>query len=274
MDGPHYSVQWGGLGPIPDKQQPPSQPWHHSWQASLQSIYAQVFTMLGAGFKPNKPSPFFGLDAARWCRETMAPRDYMNGDYFHYWLTALCSFIHDYGPAAIGIDAAELVKRRITTSQQLQRNAAIRAVAFRQAVPGVQGPTDRGALAGIYDSADYDPQQVGSIDAIGLRARFKVGDRVRVKSVQGNWHTRCYPYVRGREGVISVFYGLTEEKPGQFDGRYHGPYPEVACQSRQKFYAPVYGVRFRGVDVFGESNVDPRLWVNLDLWEPHLELVA
>jgi hypothetical protein len=48
----------------------------------------------------------------------------------------------------------------------------------------------------------------------------------------------------------------------------------VACQSRQKFYAPVYGVRFRGVDVFGESNVDPRLWVNLDLWEPHLELVA
>ena len=167
MDGPHYSVQWGGLGPIPDKQQPPSQPWHHSWQASLQSIYSQVFTMLGAGFKPNKPSPFFGLDAARWCRETMAPRDYMNGEYFHYWLTALCSFIDDYGPAAIGIDAAELVKRRITTSQQLQRNAAIRAVAFRQAVPGVQGPTDRGALAGIYDSADYDPQQVGSIDAIG-----------------------------------------------------------------------------------------------------------
>lgn len=274
MDGPHYSVQWGGLGPIPDKQQPPSQPWHHSWQASLQSIYAQVFTMLGAGFKPNKPSPFFGLDAARWCRETMAPRDYMNGEYFHYWLTALCSFIHDYGPAAIGIDAAELVKRRITTSQQLQRNAAIRAVAFRQAVPGVQGPTDRGALAGLYDSADYDPQQVGSIDAIGRRARFKVGDRVRVKPVQGNWHTRCYPYVRGREGVITVFYGLTEEKPGQFDGRYHGPYPEVACQPRQNFYAPVYGVRYRGGDVFGESNVDPRLWVNLDLWEPHLELVA
>jgi len=25
--------------------------------------------------------------------------------------------------------------------------------------------------------------------------------------------------------------------------------------------------------VFGATNVDPRLWVNLDLWEPHLELL-
>ena len=70
-----------------------------------------------------------------------------------------------------------------------------------------------------------------------------------------------------------VFYGLSEEKPGRFDGKYHGPYPEVACQSRQKFYAPVYGVRFKGTYVFGDNNVDPRLSVNLDLWEPHLELI-
>lgn len=48
----------------------------------------------------------------------------------------------------------------------------------------------------------------------------------------------------------------------------------MASQSRQKFYAPVYGVRFKGVDLFGEQNVDPRLIVNLDLWEPHLELLS
>ena len=70
-----------------------------------------------------------------------------------------------------------------------------------------------------------------------------------------------------------VSYGLSEEKMGQFDGKYHGPYPEVACLSRQKFYAPVYGVRFRGVDVFSTTNVDPRLTLNIDLWEPHLELI-
>jgi nitrile hydratase len=124
----------------------------------------------------------------------------------------------------------------------------------------------------LFRSDRYDPQQVGSVEAIGQRPRFQVGDRVKVRHLQGNWHTRCYPYVRGSEGTVMVYYGLSDEQPGRFDGRYHGPYPEVACQSRQKFYAPVYGVKFKGADVFGDQNVDPRLVVNLDLWEPHLEL--
>lgn len=272
MDGPHYSVQWGGLGPIPDKQQSSKQPWHQPWQAFMQSIYAQVFTALGKGFIPANPSPFFGLDAARWCRETMSPQDYINGDYYSYWLSAICSFVHDYGPAAIGIDAEDLIRLKITTREEITRNATMRRIAYRQQVPGVMGPRGAGNLAGLYESNDYDPDRAGSISAIGERARFKVGDRVRVRHVQGNWHTRCYPYVRGCEGVVHVFYGLSEEKLGRFDGKYHGPYPEVTCQSRQKFYAPVYGIRFQGVDVFGEVNVDPRLTVNLDLWEPHLEL--
>jgi hypothetical protein len=273
MDGPHFSVQWGGLGPIPDKQQPASQPWHQRWQATMQSIYAQVFTKAGNGFTAKSPSPFFGLDAARWSRETMSPSDYMSGDYYSYWLTAICTFIAEHGPAALGIDASELVRLKICTPQQLERNAAIRRLAFRQKVPGASGPLQAGPLAGVFESSDYNPEQVGSIEAIGKRARFKVGDRVRVRHLQGNWHTRCYPYVRGCEGTVMVFYGLSEEKVGHFDGQYHGPYPEVTCQSRQKFYAPVYGVRFKGADVFGDVNVDPRLTLNLDLWEPHLELI-
>jgi nitrile hydratase len=140
-------------------------------------------------------------------------------------------------------------------------------------VPGVNGPTHSGQLAGLFSSAEYDPKQAGSVEAIGRRPRFQVGNRVRVRHLQGNWHTRCYPYVRGCVGTVMVFYGLSDEQPGRFDGKYHGPYPEVASQSRQKFYAPVYGVRFQGADVFGDVNVDPRLRVHLDLWEPHLELV-
>lgn len=239
----------------------------------MQSIYAQVFTKAGMGFRPNAPSPFFGLDAARWARETMSPRDYMEGDYYSYWLTAICTFVQEYGPAALGITSQDLIRLRICTSQQLQQNAAIRGIAFRQRLPGVTGPQAPGPLAGLFHSDRYDPRQVGSVEAIGKNPRFQVGDRVRVKPLLGNWHTRCYPYVRGSEGIVMVYYGLSEEQPGRFDALYHGPYPEVASQSRQKFYAPVYGVRFKGVDLFGEANVDPRLMVNLDLWEPHLELV-
>jgi nitrile hydratase len=234
-------------------------------------MYAQLFTQAGNGFGKQAEKPFFGLDAARWSRETMPPRDYMNGEYYAYWLTAICTFVAEYGPEALGIDVNELIALKICTPQQLQRIAAIRRLAFQQKVPGVSGPVNPGRLAGLFKSDKYNPAEVGSIEAIGNRARFKVGDRVRVSHLQGNWHTRCYPYVRGCEGSVIVCYGLSEEKPGQFDGKYHGPFPEVACQSRQKFYAPVYGVRFSGSDVFGRTNVDPRLTVNLDLWEPHLE---
>jgi nitrile hydratase len=234
-------------------------------------MYAQLFTQAGNGFGKQAEKPFFGLDAARWSRETMPPRDYMNGEYYAYWLTAICTFVAEYGPEALGIDVDELIALKICTPQQLQRIAAIRRLAFQQKVPGVSGPVNPGRLAGLFKSDKYNPAEVGSIEAIGNRARFKVGDRVRVSHLQGNWHTRCYPYVRGCEGSVIVCYGLSEEKPGQFDGKYHGPFPEVACQSRQKFYAPVYGVRFSGSDVFGRTNVDPRLTVNLDLWEPHLE---
>jgi hypothetical protein len=274
MDGPHFSVGWGGLGLIPDKQQPVTQPWHQHWQAAMQSIYAQVFTKAGAGFRANAPSPFFGLDAARWSRETMSPRDYIEGDYYSYWLTAICSFIHEYGPAALGISIQDLIRLGICTSEQVQHNSSIRRLGFRQKVPGVIGPENPGQLAGLFQSDRYDPEQAGSVAAIGKRPLFQVGDRVRVRHVRGNWHTRCYPYVRGSEGRVLVYYGLSDEQPGKFDGLYHGPYPEVASQSRQKFYTPVYGVRFKGADLFGDQNVDPRLTVNLDLWEPHLELVS
>lgn len=273
MDGPHFSVPWGGLGPIPDKQQPASKPWHHPWQAWMQSIYAQVFTNAGNGFKPGVNTPFFGLDAARWSRETLSPSDYISNGYYGIWLTAICSFINDYGPQAIGIHINELIRLKICTRQQVERNKAIREIAYHQQVPGVDGPTNPGPLAGLYHSDKYDPTVVGSIEAIGQRPKFKVGDRIRVISHAGNWHTRCYPYVQGSVGTIIVYYGLSEEKTGRFDGLYHGPYPEIASQSRQKFFAPVYGVRFKGTDVFGDVNIDPRLFVHLDLWEPHMELI-
>jgi hypothetical protein len=272
MDGPHFSVPWGGLGPIPDKQQPANKPWHHPWQAWMQSMYAQLFTKTDSGFNPGAPTPFFGLNAARWSRETMSPSDNISGGYYGNWLTAVCSFVNDYGPQAIGIHINELIRLKICTSQQVERNKKIRQIAFDQQVPGIDGPTNPGQLAGLYQSNIYDPMVVGSIEEIGKHHKFQVGDRIRVLKHVGNWYTRCYPYIQGCDGTITVYYGLSEGRSGQFDGLYHGPYPEVASQSRQKFFTPVYGVRFKGTDVFGEVNIDPRLYVHIDLWEPHMEL--
>ena len=231
-------------------------------------MYAQLFSyILGDGFTKGQPSPFFGLDSARWAREQLSPRDYLNGHYYEYWLHAICCWVDQFGSTK-GLRTNDLLKARITTHERLERAAQIRSTANRQAIPGCNGP-DRN---GQYTSERYQPSSSLSIDEIGRRALFKVGDRVRVIHVNGFWHTRCYPYARGAVGTIHASYGLTTETKGKFDAKYHGPYPEVASQSSQRFYAPVYGVRFRGVDLFGEATTDPRLTVNLDLWEPHLEL--
>ncbi|MBM5816548.1 MAG: nitrile hydratase subunit beta [Cyanobacteria bacterium K_Offshore_surface_m2_239] len=268
MDGPQNSQGWDSFGPIPDKQQAVSTVWHERWQGHLTAIYAVLFTTIAGNGIQGKPSPFYGLDAARWGRELLSPRDYMNASYYGLWLHTIALFVDTFGQF-LGITSEELVRRKITSPQRLARARAIRKQAGIQTIPGCDGPPKNG----LHQSRAYDPTVAGSIGRIGDRAKFSVGDRIRIIRFSGTWHSRTYPYIRGAEGTIMQYYGLSEESIDKFDGKYHGPYPEVACQSRQKFYAPVYSVRFRASDCFGNVNTDPRMFINIDIWEPMMELV-
>lgn len=267
MDGPHNSQGWDGSGRIPDKQQPVKTVWHEHWQAELTAIYAILFTTVAGNGIKGVPTPFYGLDAARWGRELLSPRDYMNASYYELWLNTIGIFIDNFGKV-FNLSRNDLLRRKITTVQRLDRSKAIRSRGVVQAVPGCDGPPKNG----LHQSKTYDPSVVGSIKKIGENPKFSVGDRVKVIRFTGAWHTRAYPYIRGAIGTISQYYGLSEESAQAFDGKYHGPYPEVACQSKQKFYAPVYSVRFRAQDCLGNVNVDPRMFINIDVWEPMLEL--
>ncbi|MEB3318313.1 MAG: SH3-like domain-containing protein [Cyanobacteriota bacterium] len=266
MDGPHNSQGWDGIGPIPDKQQPAATVWHERWQGQLTALYALLFTIVAGGGIKGKSTPFYGLDAARWGRELLSPRDYMNASYYGLWLNTIEIFLDNYGKV-FAVSADDLIQRGITTSQRLARANAIRKRAGTQAIPGCDGLP----IKGLHQSKRYDPAVVGSINKIGDHPQFNVGDRVRVIRFTGAWHTRAYPYIRGVKGTIQQYYGLSAESLQTFDGKYHGPYPEVACQSKQKFYAPVYSVRLRAQDCFGQANTDPRTFINIDVWEPMLE---
>jgi hypothetical protein len=267
MDGPQNSQGWDGIGRIPEKQQSASTVWHERWQGEFTAIYALLFTTIAGNGIKGKAIPFYGLDAARWGRELLSPRDYMNASYYGLWLNTIEIFIDQFGKL-LNISSEELVRRRITTSQRLERSRDIRHRASKQTIPGCDGPPKNG----LHQSKRYDPAVAGSINKIGERHKFCVGDRVRIIRFTGAWHSRAYPYIRGAVGTILQYYGLSEESMQAFDGKYHGPYPEVACQSKQKFYAPVYSVRFRSQDCFGDVNIDPRLFINIDVWEPMLEL--
>jgi hypothetical protein len=266
MDGPHNSQGWDGTGPIPDKQQPASTVWHERWQGQLTAMYAVLFTTVAGNGIKGKPTPFYGLDAARWGRELLSPRDYMNASYYGLWLNTVEIFFDNFGKF-FNISSHDLVRRKITTPQRLERARAIRNRAKTQSIPGCDGPPKNG----LHQSKRYDPVVVGSINKIGENPKFSVGDRVKIIRFNGAWHSRAYPYIRGAVGTINQYYGLSEESPQGLDGKYHGPYPEVACQSNQKFYAPVYSVRFRAQDCLGELNIDPRMFINIDVWEPMLE---
>lgn len=269
MEGPHNVQGWDSIGPIPEKQQPASLVWHEPWQARLTGIYALLFTVVaGNGIKGSNDG-FFNLDAARWGREKLAPRDFANSDYYGLWLNAIEIFLAKFGHH-FKVSRQDLYRRRITTPQRLSRALAIGQRASTQLVPGCEGAPVRG----LHVSQRYDPTKVGSISAIGDRALFSAGDRVRIKKLTGTWHTRCYPYIQGAIGTVMQYYGLSEENPARLDGRYHGPYPEVTCQGKQKFYAPVYSVRFRAEECFGSINIDKRVSINIDVWEPMMEKVS
>jgi hypothetical protein len=84
---------------------------------------------------------------------------------------------------------------------------------------------------------------------------FAIGDRVRVRAVDPDHHTRAPRYVRGQEGEIVLSFGpwaLPDDVARGIDP------PRVE---------PVYVVRFEARDLWGTGTHA----VSVDLWESYLE---
>jgi nitrile hydratase len=89
---------------------------------------------------------------------------------------------------------------------------------------------------------------------VGETARFAPGDRVRVRNVDPDHHTRAPRYVRGHEGVVV-------ESQGEWqlaDDRALGV-PEPRSE-------PVYTVRFLARELWGAGAHS----VTVDLWQSYL----
>ncbi|MDX6541074.1 MAG: nitrile hydratase subunit beta [Gaiellales bacterium] len=86
---------------------------------------------------------------------------------------------------------------------------------------------------------------------------FRPGQRVRVRRMRPEGHTRCPRYVRGAIGVIERVHG--DDLLADAD----------AAGERDPVEA-VYAVRFRSDDLFGPRD-EPPYRVLVDLWESYLE---
>jgi nitrile hydratase len=86
-------------------------------------------------------------------------------------------------------------------------------------------------------------------------ARFRVGNRVRVRNAHPRTHTRMPRYCRGKSGVIAADHGVYIFPDTHALGL--GPKPQHC-----------YSVRFSAEELWGEKRNDS---VHIDLWDDYLE---
>jgi nitrile hydratase len=126
--------------------------------------------------------------------------------------------------------ATLLVEKGVVTREELERRAQ---GSFPLASPSAPGRTNAPA-----------------------RARFKAGDRVRVKLDHVPGHVRMPGYIRGKTGVV------VSESPAY-------PFPDAHAHGVEAQDEPTFDVRFRSEDLWPQSA--DRAFIHVGVFQSYLE---
>jgi nitrile hydratase len=171
----------------------------------------------------------WNIDMSRDAIERQPPRRYLAASYYERWLMAMELNAVEKGL----IDADELAAGRALRPGRL--------VAHTMTQDDLRRPLTRGSFS-------RPPSQ---------EARFKPGDRVRMKNINPPTHTRLPRYVRGHAGVIEAVRGCHVFPDSVVTG--HGEDPQW-----------LYTVVFNGRELWG-AHADPTTKVSVEAFEPYLE---
>jgi nitrile hydratase subunit beta len=173
-----------------------------------------------------------GRPGGRATREQMPPAEYLAASYYERWLWS-----------------AERGLERKGTIRPGEVERMMERLAGGEPEPARVDPAQaRRAVAELRRGEPAEPAGA---------ARFAPGDRVRVRRMRPAGHTRCPRYVRGVVGVVERVH---------FADRL----PDLAVYGEPPAPEPVYAVRFRSEDLWGEGR-EPPWTVSVDLWESYLE---
>lgn len=217
MNGPHDMGGFDRFGPIDPEQDEPV--FHSAWERRAFAVN------LAAGMTGS-----WNIDEARHARERLDPMQYWSSSYYEY---------RHYGLEA------QLVERGLATAEEIAsgRMSAppmpVKRVATAAMIPGIL------AAGGPATRPSNRPQG------------FNIGDKVRVRNITPEGHTRLVRYARGRVGEVVLVHG-THVLP---DSSAHGKGDDPHW---------LYTVRFSAMELWGRAGRD---FVNIDLWEPYLEAV-
>ncbi|WP_372072448.1 nitrile hydratase subunit beta [Tistrella mobilis] len=211
-----------GFGPIGIEVNEPI--FHAPWEARALAV------TLAIGFLGR-----WSIDEARHARESLPPPVYLTSSYYEIWLRGLEKL---------------MVRHGLATDAEFETGVPDPAA---PALPADLKPAPDAAQAAAILARGASARRVGS----GRPARFKAGDRVKVRDINTLAHTRAPRYVRGRVGTIE---------------RLHGDFvlPDAAAARRGEDPQPCYAVRFAARDLWGDT-AHPNDCVHADLWDDYLE---
>lgn len=215
MNGAQDMGGMHGFGPV--VREPDEPVFHAEWER-------RVFALtLGLGALGR-----WNLDMSRYYRENRDPLDYLASTYYELWLKGLLPLAVDSG---------------LITAEELERG---RALAPRDPLLRVPDATQMHAMLAKGTRASVDAE---------VAARFKPGERVRVRNAHPVTHTRMPRYCRGKAGVIHSDHGVYVFPDTHALGL--GPKPQHC-----------YSVRFTAGELWGAARKD---CVHIDLWDDYLE---
>jgi nitrile hydratase subunit beta len=171
----------------------------------------------------------WNIDISRFSREQLPPDVYLGSSYYRKWTLGLEDLVVQYGLAG---------------TDELAAGHALRPAApVKRTVTAADAP--KLLSRGSFDRPAPAP------------AKFKVGDRVRMKNIHPATHTRLPRYVRGHAGTIEAIRGCHV-------------FPDAVVAGRGEEPHWLYTVVFDGRELWGEAG-DPKLKVSVEAWEPYLD---
>lgn len=217
MNGIHDMGGMHGFGEIPGIDD--NALFHGEWE---RRIFAVNFAIGGLGL--------WTIDQVRAAMEALPPTEYLHDDsYFRRFVLRLERLAVEYGLAT----QEELIRGEALTPPR----EGLYALAPEQiAIMASRGNSSKRAVVG--------------------NCRFKVGDRVRTRTINPRTHTRLPRYARTHEGIVVLNHGV----------HVFPDHSSLGNEDPQWLYA----VQFDGSEIWGEG-CEPGTEVVLDAFEPYLD---
>lgn len=224
MNGIHDMGGLHGFGRVEVEMDEPV--FHSRWESRVYAM-TQVLDTCG----------IYSLDEHRHEIELMDAASYLTVGYYGRWLFAMESILN---------------RKNILTTTEVERRIEEYVHDVMEFTPPANPSRNWPLLK------DQKIKWGAWRKDVNISPKYKRGDKVRVRNIHPQGHTRVTAYTRGKIGIVNI----VNDQAWVF--------PDTRAHNRGENPQPVYNIRFDAIELWGEQ-AEPNVIVNIDLSEDHLE---